>query len=73
MLFEIILMIRHIESITRFRLRNNLRIPHDFPRTYSKFDIDLVYRTSFVSTFLSRLRKSAARNITTIDWAIFRR
>jgi hypothetical protein len=41
-LFEMILITRHIASIMKFRLRNNLRIPQDFPITYSKFDIDLV-------------------------------
>jgi hypothetical protein len=73
MLFEMILITRHIARIRRFRLRNNLRIPHDFPIIYSKFDIDLVYRTSLVSSFLSRFRKSAARKMTTIACAIFRR
>jgi hypothetical protein len=56
-----------IESITILRPRNKRRIPHVFPVTYSKFDIDLVYRTSFVSSFLSLFRKSAARKITTMD------
>jgi len=42
MLLEMILITRHIARINKFRLRNNLRIPHDFPITYSKFDIDLV-------------------------------
>jgi hypothetical protein len=37
-----ILITRHIARIRRFRLRNNLRIPQDFPMIYSKFDMDLV-------------------------------
>jgi hypothetical protein len=67
MLFDMMFISNPIESITISSPRNKRRIPHVFPITYSKFDIDLVYKTSFVSSFLSLFRKSAARKITTID------
>jgi hypothetical protein len=65
--------IRPMASITMLRPRNNLRIPQVLPIIYSKFDIDLVYSTSLVSSFLSLFRKSAARKITTIACPILSR
>ncbi len=72
-LLEIILMIRAMERITISRLRKSLSIPVVLPLTYSKLDIERVYRTSFVSSFLSRFRKSAARKMTINAWPIFKR
>ena len=65
-LFDMMFMSIPIERITISRPRNRRRIPQVFPITYSKFDIDLVYNTSLVSSFLSLFRKSAARKITTM-------
>ena len=72
MFFDMIFMSIPIERITKFSPRNNRRIPQVLPITYSKFDIDLVYRTSLVSSFLSLFRKSEARKITTIACPILR-
>ena len=44
-------------------------IPVVLPTTYSPFEMGRVYMTSVVSSFLSRLRKSEARNTAIIAWA----
>jgi hypothetical protein len=71
--FEIILKTRHIKRISTSSVMKSLRIPNVLPATYSRFEMDRVYRTSLVSSFLSRLRKSAARKITTIACPMFNR
>ena len=73
MFFDMTFISIPIESITILSPRNRRKIPQVFPITYSKFDIDLVYNTSFVSSFLSLFRKSAARKITTIACPMLRR
>jgi hypothetical protein len=71
--FEVIFATSPSNRIRMSSPRKSLSIPHVLPMTYSKLDMDLVYSTSLVSSFLSLFRKSAARKITTIACAIFRR
>jgi hypothetical protein len=72
MLLDIMFISIPIDKITILSPRNKRSIPHVLPIIYSKLDIDLVYKTSLVSSFLSLFRKSEARKITTIACPILR-